>query len=122
MWSLSLKPRGGEPPVVEIGGPLPCERCCLRIGLLSASIPRAGVEGRHTVVLCPSCDADDPAAGPIITFFVVHERISDENVGEFSRLALAWTAQLQPPAYNEQAFEADIASWRTGDFDDSWRF
>jgi hypothetical protein len=114
--------RGSEPPVVEIGGPLPCERCYLRIGLMSASIPRDGVEGRHTVVLCPSCDAGDAAAGPIITFFLVHGRISDETVEEFSKLALTWTRQLRPPAYDEQAFEADVESWYTGDFDDSWRY
>jgi hypothetical protein len=111
-------------PRLEVGATKCCPRCD-REGLLSASVPHGAtnssgrqVRGHLPVVLCQSCDADDPAAGPIITFFLVHEQVTIDNAQDFSRLARAWAAQLRAPVFDPKAFETDLAAWEAGDFDD----
>ena len=70
------------------------------------------------VVLCQVCDVDDPAGGPIIVFFLVHEQVTHETAEQFLGLAHTWIAQLDVPAFDAEAFEADLAAWHAGEFDD----
>jgi hypothetical protein len=80
---------------------------CLRCGsegLLSASVPaspppggRAGEgdevtegKGERVVVLCPSCDVGDSAAGPLILFFAVHGRVTAPTAEQFAGLLRTW--------------------------------
>src|ERR1700726_3888336 len=81
--------------------PPPCPRCGQE-GLLSARLPHgwrnnlgATVRGTRVVVLCPRCDADDPAAGPLILFFAVYGQITEETTEEFASLLRAWASRAQ---------------------------
>jgi hypothetical protein len=82
--------------------------CCLRCGsegLLSASVPASPAssgeaadegdeltEGRpaRVVVLCPTCDVGDSAAGPLILFFAVHGRVTAPTAEQFAGLLRTW--------------------------------
>ncbi|WP_308203314.1 DUF6300 family protein [Frankia gtarii] len=100
-----------------------CPRCC-RNGLLSARLPhdiigrRAVMRGTHVVVLCEACDVGDAAAGALITFFAVHERIDDTTLTEAAPLIAAWTASIQIPQVDPEAWETDYQAWLRGEFDD----
>lgn len=85
---------------------------CLRCGgegLLSASVPASpaaqdGVldssgsqrSGIRQIVLCPSCDADDSAAAPLVLFFAVHGRVTTQTAEQFARLLRSWTDSWVP--------------------------
>ena len=78
---------------------------CSSPGLISALVPHTihnargvGIPGSSVAVLCPSCDAQDPVAGAVITFFTVHGAVSEETLAEAAPLLEAWarTAVVKP--------------------------
>lgn len=105
--------------------PASCSRCGGE-GLLSARIPSrwpdaqdAVTGGFRVIVLCPRCDAKDPAGGALILFFAVHEQVSEETTGEFASLLRSWVSQAQPPDVDRDALEAELRAWRRGELDAS---
>ncbi|MBL7491903.1 hypothetical protein I6A60_20235 [Frankia sp. AgB1.9] len=97
---------------------------CLRCGgegLAAARVPHAiqaangPVEGFHRFVLCPSCDADDPAAAGLITYFHVHGQVSTETQGQFVDLLSRWASALTVATVNPTAWEDDLQAWLQGD-------
>jgi Family of unknown function (DUF6300) len=73
-----------------------CPRCGAE-GLLSASVPDDGRNGERDggrdsrrVVLCPSCDIADSAAGPLILFFAVYGQVTAQTAEEFAGLLRTW--------------------------------
>lgn len=103
--------------------PPPCPRCGGE-GLLSAHVPQwrnargADARGSREVVLCPYCDADDPAAGPLILFFAVHGRVTAGTTEELAYLLCSWADHAQLPAMDKDAaLEAELAAWQRGELD-----
>jgi Family of unknown function (DUF6300) len=74
-----------------------CRRCGGE-GLLSATATATAGDGDGDglIVLCPACDIDDPAAAPLILFFIVHGRVTAEAAEEFARLLRTWTDSWAP--------------------------
>lgn len=68
-----------------------CRRCGGE-GLLSAT----AADEDEPIVLCPACDIDDPAAAPLIVFFIVHGRVTAQAAEEFARLLRTWTGSWAP--------------------------
>lgn len=59
--------------------------------------PRCGGEvlatlrhGARDVFLCERCDRDDPVTGPVVTFFTVHERVTEETADQLAVLLRRW--------------------------------
>jgi hypothetical protein len=76
-----------------------CPRCG-GDGLAAARVPhtiqaaRGPLHGYHLVVLCAACDADAPAAAPLITFFHVHDQVTSETMDTFAALLSTWVDAL----------------------------
>jgi hypothetical protein len=103
--------------------PTSCSRCGGE-GLLSAQIPSRWPEARgavmggfRVIVLCPHCDANDPAGGALILFFAVHEQVSEETAREFASLLRSWVSQAQAPDVDRDALESELRAWRRGELD-----
>jgi Family of unknown function (DUF6300) len=94
--TVPLPPFAGRPDEPDITLTPAAQRAVCRHcggeGLLSASVP--GEDG--LIVLCPSCDLDDPAAAPLILFFIVHGRVTAPAAGQFARLLRTWTGSWAP--------------------------
>jgi hypothetical protein len=75
------------------------------------------VRGTRVVVLCPRCDAGDPAACPLILFFAVHEQVTGETAEEFASLLRCWASQAQAPDVDQGALEAELQAWRRGELE-----
>jgi Family of unknown function (DUF6300) len=98
-----------------------CPRCG-DPGLMAARLPHGWdrpdgrrTSGTTTVVLCLACDADDPHAGPLITFFHVHGEVTMETVDDAADLILLWAESLRTPDLNIAALEAEAEAWGNGD-------
>lgn len=107
---------------VETGDVL-CHRC-EGPALLSVLVPHrmqlpSGGEatGRRTVVLCPRCDRDDPAAQGVLAFFTVHERITHETVESAGAVLREWITHVteHPPVYTDEEMDEDIRRWEAGE-------
>ncbi|MEU7823001.1 DUF6300 family protein [Catellatospora sp. NPDC049133] len=108
----------------------PCNRCNLRC-VVAVQLPHSwDVAGKPTTVgwrqapLCPSCDLEDPHAGPLAMFLRWHEQFgqpgwhADEDIlAEFAKLLGDWLPHASIPQLSEEAYEADLAAWRRGEFD-----
>lgn len=66
----------------------------------------------RTVVLCPRCDADDPAAAPLVLFFAVHGQVTAETTDEFAFLLRSWASHAQAPRVDQAALEAELQACR----------
>lgn len=75
------------------------------------------VRGTRIVVLCPRCDTDDPAAGPLILFFAVHGQVTGETTEEFASLLRGWASQAEAPDVDQDALEAELQAWHRGELD-----
>jgi hypothetical protein len=100
-----------------------CPRCGLE-GLLSARVPhgwergdRRRVNGTTIVVLCPTCDAENPEAGALITFFAVHGRITEDTLAEGANLLQQWAATIRLPTLDVAVLDAEVDAWRRGDLE-----
>jgi hypothetical protein len=107
---------------VRLAGDLPCCPRCGQQGLLAASVPHnlgsadgTAVRGTITVVLCASCDHDDPAAGPLILYLLVHEHITTGTLRECAALVQRWADSLTVPAVDLDKLEEEIAAWHRGE-------
>ncbi|WP_433464024.1 DUF6300 family protein [Spirillospora sp. CA-128828] len=98
-----------------------CPRCG-GDGLLAARVPHNIerpdghlVRGTTQVVLCPGCDADQPAAGPLITYFHVHGQVNDDTVAQCADLIHTWVASIHIPPADIEQIDAEAEAWRSGD-------
>jgi hypothetical protein len=71
------------------------------------------------VPVCPRCDSNEPSLQGLLAFFALHETLSDDTVEEFAALVNEMIHRL-PPArtVDPAAFEAELAAWRRGEFDE----
>jgi uncharacterized protein DUF6300 len=67
------------------------------------------------VVLCPRCDADEPKAGAVITFFHVHGQVDAITVHQCGDLLRAWVASITIPPVDTAAVDAEHEAWRRGE-------
>jgi hypothetical protein len=122
-----MTPRPARPIIADItiartGPPPACPRCGGE-GLLSATVPAhwpggqdAAAGDTREVVLCPRCDADDPAAAPLVLFFAVHGEITAATTEEFAVLLRRWASQQRAPV-DQVAFERELQAWQRGELD-----
>ncbi|WP_344836394.1 DUF6300 family protein [Nonomuraea dietziae] len=99
----------------------PCPRCGQE-GLLQARVPHgwvnasgALVQGRNGVVLCATCDADQPHAAALITWFHVNGQVEVGAEHEFKRLLVAWAEHVHVPLLDERALTEEAALWQEGE-------
>ena len=123
MTAQPARPGSPDITLARTGEPPPCPRCGGE-GLLSAQVPHEWrnnrgimVRGTRIVVLCPHCDAEDPAAGSLILFFAVHGQVTGETTEEFASLLRGWASQAQAPEVDQDALEAELQAWRRGELD-----
>jgi len=112
-----------ELKLVHAKDPPQCPRCSAE-GLLSASVPHGWlnnsgvrVAGTREVVLCPRCDADEPAASPLVLFFAVHGQVSEETAEEFATLVETWASQITTPELDQAALDREVQAWHRGELD-----
>jgi|ERR1022692_740683 hypothetical protein len=122
MTSRPARPTSPDITIARTGPPPGCPRCGGE-GLLSATVPAhwpggqgAGADDTREVVLCPRCDADDPAAAPLVLFFAVHGQITAATTEEFAALLRRWAGRQRAPA-DQVAFERELQAWRRGELD-----
>jgi hypothetical protein len=111
---------------IDVGstpGDPPCPRC-EQPGILSARVPYGWerADGQRTngttiVVLCPTCDANDPAAGALITFFHVHGHVTEETVQQCAELLQAWADSIEMPNLDLDALNSEVDAWRQGELE-----
>ncbi|WP_043635148.1 DUF6300 family protein [Nonomuraea candida] len=73
------------------------------------------VRGVGEVLVCARCDADDPVAGPIVTYFAVHGTVRPPHAAALARLLRHWITHARPPRPDEDALRAETESWHRGD-------
>lgn len=98
-----------------------CKRCS-GVALLGARVPhgwinRSGVEvdGWRDLVLCPVCDAEDPAAADLLALFAVDGTVTDGNLETFTELASAWAETVAARTVDPEALAEEEAAWRQGE-------
>lgn len=113
----------GSPEIeVRVGGDAPgCPRCG-RPALMAALVPHGWdnpggppTRGRLPVVLCADCGADDPHAGPLITFFHVHGQVTAATLVQAAGLIRRWAQNAAVPAADPAAVDREHEAWRRGE-------
>lgn len=103
-----------------------CHRCAEAL-YLAVRVPHPGfvasdgysVTWVRMVPLCPRCDVEDASAHALLAFFAVYPQIDESNVAEFGKLLKEWVVNLPPrQTVSAEALDAEIAAWRSGEFDD----
>jgi hypothetical protein len=110
--------------LVEARTPAHCPRCGSEV-LLTARVPHSWLnnrgdiaQGTGKVILCPSCGADDPLAGPLVAFFSVHGQVTSDTADEFTDLLNSWITQVGVPSVDYRALEDERQAWHRGEFDE----
>jgi hypothetical protein len=67
------------------------------------------------VVLCAACGIDDPHAGPLITYLLVHEQVTPENLRECAALIRDWAENITIPPVDLDKLDKEVQAWRQGD-------
>jgi hypothetical protein len=113
---------GHRPVTVRITQDQPCCPRCGAAGLLTAGVPHGWVnpDGTATsgvipVVLCASCDANEPGAAPLITYFHVHGQVDAASVAECAALIQGWADSLTVAPLDQVQLEEEIRAWQRGD-------
>ena len=97
---------------------LPCADCGTQL-LLSASLPHPRLPGAiFTHTLCPRCHANDDSSQGLLAYFAVTPVAESNTIGTLGALIEEWISCIPaPPLVAPEAFEADVAAWHRGDFD-----
>jgi hypothetical protein len=113
---------GWQPITVRISDTQPCCPRCGQQALMCAYVPHgwdnedgAATRGTIPVVLCAQCNAGEPEAGALITFFHVHGEVDASAVIEFASLAQAWVASITIPPVDMDRLNAEIRAWQEND-------
>jgi hypothetical protein len=98
-----------------------CPRCGT-LALLSAGVPHGWTSpdgsvtcGTIPVVICPACDADEPGAAALITYFNVHGQVDAGSVRECAALIQAWADSITIPSLDETRLDEEIRAWQQGE-------
>lgn len=98
-----------------------CPRCGTP-ALLFADVPHGWTSpdgsvtrGTIPVVLCPACDADEPGAAALITYFNVHGQVDAGSVQECAALIQAWVDSITIPPLDETRLNEEIRVWQQGE-------
>jgi hypothetical protein len=70
--------------------------------------------GTLPVIICEQCDAGQPHAAALITYFHVHGQVTSDTITEFAALAQAWADSITIPPLDHQQLDAEIRAWRDG--------
>lgn len=74
------------------------------------------VQGIDEVLLCARCDAYDPIAGPITTYFAVHGSAQPESLAQLARHLLHWIDQARAPKPpDENTLNEEAEAWYRGE-------
>ncbi|WP_420313620.1 DUF6300 family protein [Actinopolymorpha alba] len=99
-----------------------CPRCRTHNLLAVLSLPdtwtnASGNQARviSDVPLCARCDADDPFAGPVVTYFAVHGSAQPETAPHLARCLLRWIEHARPPKPDRNVLNAEAEAWYCGD-------
>lgn len=115
---------GAGPPGIDIRPQEHLASCprCGQEALLTADVPHGWdnpdgtrTEGTIPRTLCAACDHDDPDAGPLIVFLLVHDTITPATLREAAALIQRWAASLAIPAPDPARIEDEARAWRDGD-------
>jgi Family of unknown function (DUF6300) len=99
-----------SPPVEVITGPgRACPRCSRPV-LLSAVNAFS-----RTIIVCETCDVEDPWAGPIIRYFQVRGELQADSVEVFADLVMDWVKHAMPPDFDHASWEAEYQAWQRGE-------
>ena len=116
---------------IVAGKPVGCHRCGQQ-SALAAWVPHEWQRedgswttggGRRQAPLCQTCDLTDPHAGALALFLRFHPEfttggeIAEDALAQFSHLVEEWLPHAKVPVVSDEDFEADIAAWRSGEFD-----
>jgi len=71
--------------------------------------------GTINVVLCARCDHDNPDAGPLIVYLLVHQQITRETLHECAALIQRWADSIAIPPVNTDQLEEEILAWQRDD-------
>jgi hypothetical protein len=95
-----------------------CHRCGDEVYLVATmpARPNAVLTGYRMVVLCPRCDAPDPAAQGLLAYFAYHGKDIDATDETLTALAEEWAATVmaRPTGVDAAALDDDIAEWERG--------
>ncbi|GGX27233.1 DUF6300 family protein [Streptomyces noursei] len=99
----------------------PCQRCGAAV-LLSARYRhswenRAGaaVTGFKETALCPTCDADDPAAAGLLALLGQVRHLDAAHLTALGELVLAWLEVIRHRTPDPTELAAEEALWRAGE-------
>ncbi|MFF4097742.1 DUF6300 family protein [Streptomyces sp. NPDC001834] len=99
----------------------PCRRCGSP-ALLTARYPhswlnRAGdqVVGIKETILCPGCDANDPAATELLALLGRMSHDDVEHLATLDTLAHAWLETIRHRTPDPADLDDEASRWRTGD-------
>jgi hypothetical protein len=106
---------------VETGPQQRCPRCDAEV-LASLRVPHGWtnargvqVRGSRHLIVCARCDADDPVAGPIVTFFTVHAEATASTVDQLAVLLRRWVTAAQGREVDEAAVDAEAEAFYRGE-------
>lgn len=119
---MSQPANGGRPIDVRLTGDLPSCPWCGQRGLIAASVPHGlgSTDGNVTrgtlpVVLCARCDHENPAAGPLIMYLLVHEQVTLGTLQQCAALIQRWVDSIAIPSVDIEQLEEEILAWRQGE-------
>ncbi|WEB38313.1 DUF6300 family protein [Streptomyces yunnanensis] len=99
----------------------PCQRCGAAV-LLSARYRhswenRAGaaVTGFKETALCPTCDADDPAAAGLLALLGQVRHLDAAHLTALGELVPAWLEAIRQRTPDPAELAAEEALWRAGE-------
>lgn len=104
---------------------LDCQNC-EEPAYLTVQVPHPGYlykerqpeQGMITFSLCPRCDTKTPGAHGLLAYFAVHGVADAGSVDSFAALLTEWLASLaQIRSVGPEAFEADLAAYRRGEYE-----
>ncbi|MGW3627007.1 DUF6300 family protein [Streptomyces sp. NPDC000880] len=91
-------------------------------GLLLANLPHLwknsrdeDVHGIRAAILCPACDAGEPATNELLTLFAADEQLDLENIEEFGGLVAAWVKSVRQRKLDIELLNEEHERWRQGD-------
>jgi hypothetical protein len=73
--------------------------------------------GSQLLVLCPRCDADDPAATELLAWFAIYSAVGSFDVAELETIATRWVSAVQARPTGVGDLADDVEAWRRGDYD-----
>ncbi|MFY1652835.1 DUF6300 family protein [Solwaraspora sp. WMMB762] len=97
-------------PIIVADTSSACHRCSGEL-YLTATVPDPDLPCKRIIVLCPSCDAEKPAAQGLLAFMAIHGRVDESTFVQFEKLVVEWIAASNLQGVDEQTLDRDIEEW-----------